>query len=103
MKKPFEVYIGAIEAVLECKFFTWQKKILFQLYSGDFKHTNYIPRGIGISMLDTSAILLYTLIERDEGNLLPYRYELDGYKTNVLLYDENWGRNIEWEKENKLL
>ena len=98
MKKPFETYLGVIEAVLECKLFAWQKKILFQMYNGDFKHANCIARGFGISMFDTAAILMCTLINRDIGNLPPYLYELDGYKVNVLLCDDIARYNI--EKEN---
>ena len=98
MKKSFETYLGVIEAALECKLFAWQKKILFQLYIGDFKHINYIARGFGITMLDTAAILMCTLIERDAGTLPPYRYELDDYKVDVLLCDDIARYNI--KKEN---
>lgn len=98
MKKSFETYLGVIEAVLECKLFAWQKKILFQLYNGDFKHINGIGRGVGISTLDTAAILMCDLIDRDTGNNLPYRYILDGYKTDVLLCDDSARYNI--KKEN---
>lgn len=98
MKKSFETYLGVIEAVLECKLFAWQKKILFQLYNGDFKHTNYIARGFGITTLDTAAILMCYLIDRDtEKNIQPYRYRLDGYKVDVLLCDDSARYNIEKE------
>ena len=102
MKKPFETYLGVIEAVLECKLFAWQKKILYQLYNGDFKSANGIGRGVGISILDTAAILMCDLIDRDTENIPPYRFELDGYSTTVVTRDDNWGENIIWEKENEL-
>ena len=99
MKKSFETYLCVIEAVLECKLFAWQKKILFQLYSGDFKSVNGIGRGVGISTLDTAAILMCDLIDRDANNLHNYRYRLDGYKADILLCDDSARYNI--EKENK--
>ena len=98
MKKSFETYLGVIEAVLECKLFSWQKKILCQLYNGDFKHTNCSARGVGITTFDTAAILMCYLIDRDTGSIQPYRYSLDGYKVDVLLCEDIARYNI--DKEN---
>ena len=98
MKKPFETYLGVIEAALECKLFAWHKKILFQMYNGDFKGSNVIARGLGMTTFDRAALLMCDLINRDVGNLPPYRYHLDGYRADVLLCDDSERYNI--EKEN---
>ena len=100
MKKPFEAYITLIENVLEAKLFQWQKDVLLQIYNGNFGRI-YFARQQGITMLDTAAVILSDAMARDMGNLPHYQYELYGYSTTVVTYDENWGENIEWEKENK--
>lgn len=100
MKKPFEAYITLIENVLEAKLFQWQKDVLLQIYNGNFGRICF-ARQQGITMLDTAALLLCDLMNRDAGNLPPYLYELDGYTADTTMCDEDWRENIEWEKESR--
>ena len=101
MRKTFEDYLTLIENVLEFKLFSWQKDVLLHIYNGDMGRLCF-ARQQGITMLDTAALILCDAMNRDDGNLPPYRYELDGYSADNVMCDENWGENIEWEKENKL-
>lgn len=100
-KKPFEAYLTFIEHELGFKLFDWQKDVLFHIYNGDLGRLCF-GRQCGITMLTRAALILYAEMNRDSGNLPPRLYELDGYTTTVVTCDENWGENIEYEKENKI-
>ena len=101
MKKSFESYLTLVENVLEIKLFKWQKDVLLHIYNGDLGRICFARRQ-GITMLDTAAVILCDLMNRDAGNIPPYRYELDGYSTDTVTCDEGWRENIEWEKENEI-
>ena len=100
MKKPFEDYLDFLENDLCYKFFDFQKALLREVYEG--KRLYYC----GNRYVDTHW--LYDVMrklkeERDRDNgLLPWTYKTDGYSSAAIVYDENWGENIEWEKENKI-
>ena len=100
-KKPFEVYLAFIENELGCKLFDWQKDVLLHIYNGDLGHLCF-GRQCGITMLTRAILILYMEMDRDANNLPPRLYKPDVYSINVVTCDEDWGENIEWEKENKL-
>ena len=100
MKKPFETYLNFIENELGVQLLCWQKMALHAIYDGHYPYISNIRNGKVI--MYQAAKLLKEEMERDAGNLPPYLYELDGYAVNVVTCDENWGENIEWEKENKI-
>ena len=102
MKKPFETYIAFIEHELGCKLFDWQKEVLLHIYDNKIGSLYFGGRSVGRSMLTDAAFMLCEEMHRDEKTLPSNLYELDGYSTTVVTCDENWGENIEWEKENKL-
>ena len=88
MKKPFEDYITLIENILEFKLFDWQKDVLLHIYNGELGRLCFARRQ-GLTMLDTAAVILCDVMNRDVGNLPPYQYGLDGYATDVKVYDES--------------
>lgn len=96
MKKPFEAYLTFIENELGVKLLCWQKMALYAIYDG---HCPYISgvRG-GKVIMERAADMLKEEMDRDAGILPPRLYELDGYSTTVVMCDENWRENIEWEK-----
>ena len=101
MKKPFEDYLDFLENDLGYQFFDFQRALLRQVYED--KHLYYYGnRYIGTHLLYDAMQKFKEEMDRDEGNLLPCTYKLDGYSTTIVTCDENWGENIEWEKENKL-
>jgi hypothetical protein len=100
MKRPFEHYLTFIEHELGCKFFDWQKIALRGIYDG--KYPIVQGRLCGKFIAYRAAELLKEEMDRDAGNLPSRPYELDGYAINVVMCDENWGENIEWEKEKEL-
>lgn len=100
MKKPFEDYLTFIENELGCKLLDWQKQVLRNEYEGKHYHYHF-GRISGKYVLLEASRMLKEEMNRDAGSLPPRSYELDGYAINVVTCDENWGENIEWEKENK--
>ena len=101
MKKSFEDYLDFLERDLGYQFFDYQKALLRQVYEG--KNLYYCGnRYVGTHWLYDTMRKLKEEMDRDEGNLPPWTYKLDGYSTTVVTCDENWGENIEWKKENKL-
>lgn len=101
MKKPFEEYIAFLENDLGYQFFESQKALMRQVYEG--KHVYYCAnRYCNTHWLYEAMRRLKEEMDRDNGNLLPWTYKPDSYSTTVVTCDENWGENIEWEKENKL-
>lgn len=93
MKKSFETYLALIENELDVKLLRWQKAVLESIYNGYCPHISCV-RG-GKTVMGWAAELLAEEIYRDEVCLPPRLYELDGYKTDMVIYDE-------LEKENKL-
>ena len=100
MKKPFEDYLSFIENELGIKLLCWQKMALRAIYDGYYPYISGV-RG-GKVIMKRAAEMLKEEMNRDTGNLPPRLYELDGYAINVVTCDENWGENIEWEKEKEL-
>ena len=98
MKKPFKDYIYFIENELGVKLLYWQEMVLHAIYDGKYPTISCVRNGKTI--IDKAAEMLYEEINRDAGILPPRLYEPDGYSTTVATCDENWGENIEWEKEN---
>ena len=99
MKKPFEDYLDFLENDIGYKFFDYQNVLLREVYEG--KHLYYCGnRYTNTHWLYDAMQKLKEEIDRDNGNLLPWTYKLDGYSTTVVMCDENWGENIEWKKEN---
>lgn len=92
MKKPFEHYLAFIEHELGCKLLAWQKTVLREIYDGKYP----IVQGRLCGKLATyrAAQMLKEEIDRDNGCLPARLYELDGYATDTVIYDE-------LEKENK--
>lgn len=100
MKKPFEDYLNFLENDLGYKFFDSQKALLCQVYEG--KHLYYCGnRHCYTHWLYDTMRKLKEEMDRDNG-VLPWTYKPDGYSANVVTCDENWGENIEWEKEDKI-
>ena len=54
----------------------------------------------GKVIMERAAEMLKEEMDRDAGNLPPRLHELEDYSVTVMTCDENWGENIEWEKEN---
>ncbi len=100
MKKSFETYLSFIENELGVQLLCWQKTALRAIYDGYYPHISNIRNGK--VMMYQATKLLSEEMNRDVGILPPRLYEIDGYTVDVVTYDENWGENIEWEKENKL-
>ncbi len=98
MKKPFEDCLAFIEHELGCKLLDWQKTVLREIYDG--KYPIVQGRLGGKFVAYRAAEMLKEEMNRDNGNLLPRLYELDGYNADVVTCDEGWGDNIEWKKEN---
>lgn len=99
MKKPFEHYLAFIEDELGTPLLDWQKTVLHNEYEG--RHYCYhFGRISGKYVLYQATQMLKEEMNRDTGNLPPRLYEPDGYAINAVTCDENWGENIEWEKEN---
>ena len=98
MKKPFEDYLFFIENELGVKLLYWQEMVLHAIYDGKYPIVSCIRNGKTI--IDKASQILKEEMDRDTGNLPPRLYELEGYSTTVVMCDENWGENIEWEKEN---
>ena len=100
MKKPFEDYLSFLENDLGYQFFEFQKALMREVYED--KHLYYcVNRYHGKHWLYDAMRKLKEEMDRDDG-LFPHQYKLDDYSTTVVTCDENWGENIEWEKENKL-
>lgn len=97
MKKHFERYLAFIEHELGTPLLGWQKTVLRAIYDG--KYPIVQGRLCGKFIAYRAAELLKEEMDRDTGNLPSRPYELDGYAINVVTCDENWGQNIEWEKE----
>lgn len=97
MNKPFETYLSFVENELGVKLLCWQKMVLRSIYDG---HCPYISgmRG-GKDIMYRSARLFKEEIERDTGRLPPRIYELDSYAEEVVMCDEDWKENTEFEKE----
>ena len=98
MKKPFETYLTFIENELGVKLLYWQEMVLRAIYDGKYPIVSCVRNGKTI--IDKAAKLLKEEIDIDTNKLPPRIYELDGYSTTIVTCDENWGENIEWEKEN---
>lgn len=100
MKKPFEDYLDFLENDLGYKFFEYQKALMRQVYEG--KRVYYCAnRYCNTHWLYDAMRRLKEEMDRDNG-ILPWFYKLDGYTTDIVVYDEGWGKNIEWEKEKEL-
>jgi hypothetical protein len=92
MKKPFEHYLTFIEHELDCTLLDWQKTVLREIYDG--KYPIVQGRLCGKFAVYRAAEFLKEEMDRDNG-ILPWFYKLDGYTTEVVIYDE-------LEKENEL-
>jgi hypothetical protein len=99
MKKPFENYLAFIEYELDCKLLGWQKTVLRAIYDG--KYPIVQGRLCGKLAVYRAAEMLKEEMNRDNG-ILPWLYKPDGYTTDIVVYDEGWAKNIEWEKEKEL-
>ena len=98
MKKLFEDYLAFLENDLGYKFFDSQKALMRQVYEG--KRVYYCAnRYYNTHWLYDAMRRLKEEMDRDNGNLLPWRYTLDGYSTDIVVYDEDF-KKIEWKKEN---
>lgn len=92
MKKPFEESLALIEHELGCKLLDWQKAVLHEIYDG--KYPIVQGRLCGKFTTYRAAEMLQEEMARDSGCLPARLYELNGYTTDVVIYDES-------EKENK--
>lgn len=101
-KKPFEDYLSFIEHELGCKLLDWQKAILQNEYAG--KHYCYhFGRISGKYVLYRAAQILEEEMARDNGCLPARLYELDGYASETVAYEDVEWINLEtteWKKEN---
>ena len=86
-KKPFETYLAFIEHELGCKLLDWQKSVLREVYDGK-NYRYYFGRLNGITMLYRAESILEKEMARDSGCLPARLYELDGYTTDTVIYDE---------------
>ena len=87
MKRPFEDHLAFIEHELGCKLCDWQKSVLRDVYDG--KHYCYhFGRISGKYVVCQAALMLKEEIARDSGYLPARLYELDGYTTDSVIYDE---------------
>lgn len=100
MKKHFEDYLSFLENDLGYQFFDYQKTLLREIYEGKryFYCTN---RYADTHWLYDVMRRFKEEMDRGEGGLLPWMYKLDGYSTDIVVYDEDL-KNIEWEKENRI-
>jgi hypothetical protein len=87
MKKPFEQYLAFIEHELGYKLCDWQKSVLREVYDGK-NYRYYFGRLNGITMLYRAAEMLKEEMARDTECLPARLYELDGYMTDTVIYDE---------------
>lgn len=86
MKKPFEDYLAFLENDLGYQFFESQKALMRQVYEGK----RYYYCGTRYSdhhWLYEVMRMLKEKMNRDSG-ILPWLYKLDGYTTDVVVYDE---------------
>lgn len=86
MKRPFENYLAFIEHELGCKLFDWQKTVLREIYDG--KYPIVQGRLCGKFAAYRAALILKEEMDRDSGCLPARLYELDGYTTDIVIYDE---------------
>lgn len=100
MKKPFEDYLAFIENELGIKLLCWQKTALEDIYKGYCPYISGVR--CGKMIMERAAELLKEEMDRDTGILPPCLYELDGYTADATMRDEDWRKNTEWKKENKL-
>jgi hypothetical protein len=86
MKKLFETYISFIENECGYKLLHWQKTVLREIYDGKYP----IVQGRLYGKFDVyrAAEMLEKEMARDSGCLPARLYELDGYTTDVVIYDE---------------
>lgn len=94
MKKPFETYLSFIENQLGVQLLCWQKMVLQAIYDGHYPYVSGVR--CGKSTMIQAVDLLRDEIARDVGDLPSWQYELDGYTTNIVTYDDD----IKWKKEN---
>lgn len=85
-KKPFEEYLGFVETQMSIKLLDWQKAILRESYEKP-KHYYCINRWSDMHWCYEALRLLSEEMDRD-GGILPWFYKLDGYTTDVVIYDE---------------
>lgn len=94
----FEDYLDFLENDLGCKLFDYQKELLRKTYED--KRLYYCTnRYSDTHWLYNIMRKLKEEMNRDSGGWLPWTYKPDGYSTAVVMCDENWGEDIEWEKE----
>ena len=99
MKKSFEDYLSFLENNLGYQLFKSQKSLLREVYEGK-RYYYCANRYTDTHWLYDVMRRLKEEMDRDESNLLPWVYKLDGYSTDIVLYDEDF-KNTEWEKENE--
>ncbi len=85
-KRTFEQYVELIEFQLGIRLLDWQKTILSDIYNG--KRLIYTGFRSGKTVVCQATRMLKEEIDRDTGNLPPRLYELDGYTTDITIYDE---------------
>ena len=86
-KKPFETHLAFIENELNLKLFDWQKQVLRNEYEGK-RYSYHFSRTLGKYVLLEAARIFKEEMKRDAGSLSPRLYELDGYTTDIVIYDE---------------
>jgi hypothetical protein len=86
MKKPFEDYLTFIENQLGVELLYWHKMVLKAVYDGCHPYVYGVRNGKMI--MEKEAKLLKEEMDRDIGNLPPHLYKLDGYTTDIVIYDE---------------
>lgn len=87
MDKPFEDYLGFIETQLSTELWDWQKTILREHYEKP-KRYYCCNRWSDMHWCYEALRLLNEEMERDRDGYLPWLYTPDGYKTDVLIYDD---------------
>ena len=85
-KKPFEHYLAFIEHELGCKLLDWQKFVLREIYDG--KYPIVQGRLCGKFAIYRAVEMVKEEFARDSGCLPARLYELNGYTTDVVMYDE---------------
>ena len=86
MNRPFEEYLDFLENDLGYQFFDCQKALMRQVYEG--KHYYYCcNRYSDTHWLYEAMRKFKEEMNRDSG-ILPWLYKLDGYATDVVIYDE---------------
>ena len=90
-KRTFEQYLSFIENTLDVKLLDWQKTILRSIYNGE--RPIFTGFRSGKTVLYKSARMLKEEMDRDNGNLPPRLYELDGYSIDTVIYDEFFKEN----------